>query len=267
LSTAEIRRTIAARLDHRPMPRVISAPESTRSPLSNRVLVGTSGFGYTEWRGSFYPQELPTKKFLAYYAQHFHTTEVNNTFYRIPTRALTQTWYSEVPEDFRFTLKLSQEITHRRKLKNVGAEMQRFLDGAAALNEKLAIVLVQLAPFFRKETETLAQFLNDFSASAEFAFEFRHASWFSDDIYELLKAHQCALAVVEKEEGEGADSPRLVTGPFVYMRLRKGDYSKAELGEWAKWIRSQRANVYCYLKHDEKAPLLAREMLEALRET
>jgi uncharacterized protein YecE (DUF72 family) len=249
------------------MPRKISSPESTPPPTDNCILVGTSGFGYTEWRGTFYPQDLPTKKFLAYYAQHFQTTEINNTFYRIPTTALTQSWYSEVPEDFQFTLKLSQEITHRRKLKDVGAEMQRFLDGAAALKEKLAIVLVQLPPFFRKETGTLAEFLNNFSSRAKFAFEFRHPSWFSDDIYELLKAQRCALAVVEKEEGQGADAPRLATGPFVYMRLRKGEYSKAELEEWARWIRSQAVNVYCYLKHDEKAPLLARKMLEALKAT
>jgi uncharacterized protein YecE (DUF72 family) len=243
-----------------------SAPLQRGARVSRRILVGTSGFSYPEWRGSFYPQELPAKKFLSYYAQHFSTTEINNTFYRIPTTKLVQGWYPEVPADFRFTLKLNQEITHRKKLKDVDGEMRRFLDGAAALKEKLATILVQLPPFYRKDMATLDTFLGRFAAHGKFVFEFRHASWFSDEVYELLRTHQCALAVVEKEEGEGADAPRLVTGPFLYMRLRKGEYSKPELEAWARWIDAQSADVYCYLKHDEKAPLLAQQMLEALSE-
>jgi uncharacterized protein YecE (DUF72 family) len=232
----------------------------------DRIRVGTSGFSYPGWRGSFYPEELPSKKFLSYYSEHFRTTEINNTFYRFPTVSLTETWYSEVPSNFRFTLKLRQEITHRRKLKNVDDEMELFLKGAAGLKEKLATILVQLPPFYRKDLETLEDFLVKFASRSRLAFEFRHVSWLTDEVYELLRAHRSALAVVEKEEEEGPDVPRVVTGPFVYIRLRKGEYSKSEFRNWASWIRSQNADVFCYLKHDESAPLLARQMLEALRD-
>ena len=244
-----------------------SRPSNTpQSELVNtpRILVGTSGFSYAEWRGKFYPPDLSPKKFLSYYAQHFRTTEINNTFYRLPTPALVGNWRDEVPTEFQFTLKVSQIITHRKKLKAVDSEMHRFLEGAAALKEKLAILLVQLPPFLRKDLGTLEEFLNSFSSQARFSFEFRHSSWFCDDLYELLRKHRCALAVVEKEEGEGADAPREVTAPFVYMRLRKGEYSDAELGDWAEWIRRQTVDVFCYLKHDDEAPLLAKRLLRAL---
>ena len=173
-------------------------------------------------------------------------------------------WRDEVPAEFQFTLKVSQIITHRKKLKAVDSEMHRFLEGAAALKEKLATLLVQLPPFFRKDLGTLEDFLNTFSSQARFSFEFRHSSWFCDDLYQLLRKHNCALAVVEKEEGEGADAPREVTAPFVYMRLRKGEYSDAELDDWAEWIRRQTVDVFCYLKHDDEAPLLAKRLLKAL---
>ncbi|MGH9425925.1 MAG: DUF72 domain-containing protein [Terriglobia bacterium] len=241
-----------------------SDTEQLESIINHRILVGTSGFSYTEWRGKFYPPELSPKKFLSYYAQHFSTTEINNTFYRIPTPALVGNWHDEVPAQFKFTLKVSQIITHRKKLKGVDSEMQRFLEGAAALKEKLATLLVQLPPFLRKDLDTLEDFLNKFSSRARLSFEFRHASWFCDDLYQLLRRHECALAVVEKEEGEGAEAPREVTAPFVYMRLRKGEYSDAELEDWAKWIRRQTVDVFCYLKHDDEAPLLAKRLLKAL---
>jgi len=241
-----------------------SSTRQSESANAPRILVGTSGFSYTAWRGKFYPSDLSPKKFLSYYAQHFPTTEINNTFYRIPTSALVGNWYDEVPAAFQFTLKVSQAITHRKKLKAVESEMQRFLEGAAALKEKLATLLVQLPPFFRKDLVTLEDFLNKFSSQARLSFEFRHASWFCDDLYQLLRQHECALAVVEKEEGEGAESPREVTGPFIYMRLRKGEYSDAELEDWAEWIRRQTVDVFCYLKHDDEAPLLAKRLLKAL---
>jgi uncharacterized protein YecE (DUF72 family) len=229
-----------------------------------RIFVGTSGFSYTAWRGKFYPSDLSPKKFLSYYAQHFPTTEINNTFYRMPTTALAGNWYDEVPAEFQFTLKVSQIITHRKKLKTVDAEMQRFLASATALKEKLATLLVQLPPFFRKDLETLEEFLRKFSSHARLSFEFRHPSWFCDDLYQILRRHQSALAVVEKEDNDGAEAPREVTAPFVYMRLRKGKYSDSELEDWASWIRQQTVDVFCYMKHDDEAPLLARRLLNAL---
>jgi uncharacterized protein YecE (DUF72 family) len=231
---------------------------------SNRVLVGTSGFAYKEWKGIFYPDDLPAKKYLSFYAQHFRTTEINNTFYRMPSAKLCEGWYAEVPEDFSFTLKLSQRITHFKRLRNVDDEMKFFLDSAAGLKEKLGPILVQLPPNFKKDTDVLESFLSKFASKGKLAFEFRHDSWFVDEVYDLLREHKTTLGVVEKEEGEGPETAREVTGSFVYMRLRKGDYTADEMLDWARWIRAQSVPVYCYLKHDERAPVLAKELLESL---
>jgi len=229
-----------------------------------QVLVGTSGFAYKEWKGSFYPEKLPAKKYLSYYAEHFRTTEINNTFYRMPTAKLCEGWHAEVPEDFSFTLKLSQRITHFKRLKNVDDDMNYFLDSAAALKEKLGPILVQLPPNFKIDLELLEAFLEKFAKQAKLAFEFRHQSWFVDELFELLRNHNTAFGVVEKEESEAGVTPREVTGSFVYMRLRKGDYTPEEMLDWARWIRSQTVPVYCYLKHDERAPVLAKRLLSSL---
>ena len=233
---------------------------------NNRIMIGTSGFSYKEWRGLFYPESLSPKKYLAYYAEHFSTTEINNTFYRLPTPKLTEGWYAEAPGDFLFTLKLSQKITHIKRLKGASEEMEYFLNSAAGLKEKLGTILVQLPPNMKKDADRLDLFLSSFATRARLALEFRHESWFADDVYDLLKKYNSALGVIEKEDGQGADTPREETGPFVYMRLRKGDYSKAELLDWARWIRSRTVDVYCYLKHDEKAPVFAGQLIEALNE-
>ena len=231
----------------------------------SRIHLGTSGFSYTEWRPSFYPQDLPPKRFLGFYAEHFDTTEINNTFYRLPTPKLTEGWYTEVPENFRFTLKLSQKITHVRRLREVDDEMEFFLKSAASLKEKLGTILVQLPPNMKKDVDRLTTFLEKFAARGRLAVEFRHDSWFGDDVYQLLRTHNSALGVVEKEEGEGADAPREVTGPFVYIRLRKGEYSASELRGWARWIKARQEEVFCYVKHDDKAPLLAKQLTDALK--
>ena len=232
----------------------------------NPILVGTSGFAYKEWKGIFYPADLPAKKYLSFYARQFRTTEINNTFYRMPTAKLCEGWYAEVPNDFSFTLKVSQRITHFKRLKNIDDEMNFFLDSAASLKEKLGPILVQLPPNFKKDIDVLEDFLARFASKGKLAFEFRNESWFSDKVYDVLRKHKTTLGVVEKEEGEGPDTPREVTGSFVYMRLRKGEYSKDEMLDWAKWIRSQSVPVYCYLKHDASAPVLAKELLGALDE-
>ncbi len=240
---------------------------SAKNPnAANQILVGTSGFAYKEWKGSFYPDDLPAKKYLSYYAEHFRTTEINNTFYRMPTSKLCGGWYAEVPDNFSFTLKLTQRITHFKRLKNVDDEMNFFLESAAGLKEKLGPILVQLPPNYKKDTDVLEAFLTSFAAKGKLAFEFRHESWFADDVYDLLRKYNTTLGVVEKEDGEGPETPREVTGSFVYMRLRKGDYSKEEMLDWAGWICAQTVTVFCYLKHDDRAPLLANSLLAALDE-
>jgi uncharacterized protein YecE (DUF72 family) len=239
-------------------------PSPDDPTVSNRILVGTSGFAYKEWKGSFYPEKLPAKKYLSYYAEHFPTTEINNTFYRMPTAKLCEGWYAEVPADFSFTLKVSQRITHFKRLKNVDGDMDFFLDSAAALQEKLGPILVQLPPNFKKDIKVLEAFLERFAKQAKLAFEFRHQSWFDDELFSLLRKHDTAFGVVEQEEGESGATPREVTGSFVYMRLRKGEYSEEEMLDWARWIRAQTVPVYCYMKHDERAPVLAKRLLKAL---
>lgn len=236
------------------------------SKAASRILVGTSGFAYKEWKGSFYPEKLPAKKYLSYYAEHFRTTEINNTFYRMPTAKLCEGWYAEVPDDFSFTLKLTQRITHFKRLKNIDDDMNFFLDCAANLKEKLGPILVQLPPNFKRDLEVLEAFLEKFAKQAKLAFEFRHESWFDDELFQLLRKHNTAFGVVEKEEGESGVTHREVTGSFAYMRLRKGEYTPGEMKDWAQWIRAQTIPVYCYLKHDERAPRLAKQLLEALKE-
>lgn len=223
-----------------------------------RILIGTSGFSYNEWKGIFYPEDLAPKDYLSFYSKHFKTTEINNTFYKIPSRQLTEKWHEVVPNDFSFTLKLSQRITHQKRLKNVEDEMMLFLDGAAGIGEKLGPILVQLPPYFRKDDAVLKDFVSNYANRGKLAFEFRHESWFVDSTYDLLAEYGCALATVETEEGSAI---RKGTGSFIYIRLRKGEYDNQELEDWRSWITEQSKDVYCYIKHDEKAPIVAERFL------
>lgn len=229
--------------------------------MSSKILIGTSGFSYPEWKGSFYPPEVPTKKYLSFYATHFHTTEINNSFYRTPNTKTIEGWYNEVPDDFSFTLKLNQNITHRKKLKGVEEEMNYFLEVASHLQEKLGTILVQLPPYFKKDAAVLEQFAATYAKKARLAFEFRHATWTDPEVFEILRKYNCAWGVVEAEDQEAT---REITADFIYMRLRKGDYSELELQAWGEWIQKQTLDVYCYLKHDEKAPVLAKQLIETI---
>jgi uncharacterized protein YecE (DUF72 family) len=229
--------------------------------MTPKILIGTSGFSYPEWKESFYPKELPSKKYLSYYSSHFPTTEINNSFYRTPNSKTVSAWYDEVPADFSFTLKLNQNITHRKKLKGAEQDMDYFLEIASLLHEKLGTILVQLPPYFRKDIGVLSDFVSQYASRARLAFEFRHESWFDAEVYRVLRDHNCAWGVVEAEEQPAI---REITADFIYMRLRKGDYSIEELRSWSEWIRAQQVTVYCYLKHDEKAPVLAKQLIETI---
>jgi uncharacterized protein YecE (DUF72 family) len=229
--------------------------------MSKNIWIGTSGFSYPEWKGSFYPEDLPARKYLSYYAEHFHTTEINASFYRTPTEKTVTGWYKEVPENFSFTLKLNQRITHAKRLADCSEDMDYFLKISSFLKEKLGTILVQLPPYFRKNAEVLENFAAAYGKDARLAFEFRHDSWFDPEVYSILKKHNCAWAVVESED---RDAIREITADFTYMRLRKGEYSKEELQAWGKWIQGQKVEVYCYLKHDEKAPVLAKRLMETI---
>lgn len=226
--------------------------------------VGTSGFSYPEWRGAFYPEKMPAKQFLGFYAQHFPTTEINNTFYRFPRAATTEPWAQETPDGFRFALKLPQRITHSKRLKDVDTEMSWFASGVLPLGAKLGAVLVQLPPHFKKDAERLDSFLATHASRFPLALEFRHDSWFDAEVEHVLRTRGAAFAVAQDDDTDAAERPRWVTGPFVYMRLRRDGYTPAELREWAAWMCSQPVPVYCYLKHDERAPELAAALVQAL---
>ena len=228
------------------------------------IYVGTSGFSYAQWKGTFYPEKLPAREFLSFYARHFSTTEINNTFYRSPSAETTAKWASQVPEGFRFTLKLNRKITHQSRLQDVGESMEWFLSGAEPLQDKLGTILVQLPPYFHAKNDRLAEFLEKYSGRVPMALEFRHPSWFSDETFGLLETHSTALVLTESDE---LPATRRVTGPFVYARLRKSRYKKQELSEWARWIHSQGCQAFVYFKHEVEAPRYVGQLTEALDQT
>lgn len=229
-----------------------------------RVHVGTSGFSYKEWKGSFYPDDLPQKKFLAHYASKLDTVEVNNTFYRFPDAKLLASWIAEVPAGFRFALKASQSITHRARLVDQGEAMRDFCARASVLGERVGPVLAQLPPNFKKDAARLSSFLDAAPKTIRFAFEFRHASWFDDETWGILRAHDAALCIAESEE---LVTPIVATAPFGYLRLRTVKYDEAALRRWAEAIRAQPwSEAFVYFKHEDEGtgPVFAAQLLAQL---
>lgn len=222
-----------------------------------RVRVGTSGFSYPAWKGSFYPADLPGSRMLSFYAERFPAVEVNNTFYRMPSGKTLAGWRAAVPEGFRFALKASQRITHQKRLADC-AEPVAFLHRAAAeLGATLGPVLFQLPPNMKKDLPRLAAFLEILPPGGRSAFEFRHPTWFADDVYEALRARNVALCVAESEDLE---VPVVATADFGYLRLRKADYGGPDLTAWAERILAQPwTEAFAFFKHEEegKGPRLA----------
>jgi uncharacterized protein YecE (DUF72 family) len=228
-----------------------------------RLYVGTSGFAYKEWKGSIYPHDLPAKQMLRYYGEHFRTVEINNTFYRMPTAALLEAWAGEVPADFRFVLKASQRITHQHRLLDADAEIGYLLDVAATLQSRLGALLFQLPPNLKKDAARLDAFLALLPAPHRAAFEFRHLSWFDDEVFALLRDHQAALCIADTE-GDLA-VPVVATADWGYLRLRRPDYGEAELQAWAQRVRQQGwQEAFVFFKHEEagRGPQLAQRFIE-----
>jgi uncharacterized protein YecE (DUF72 family) len=227
-----------------------------------RVLVGTSGFSYPAWRGHFYPEDLPPRDMLAYYARALRTVEINHTFHRLPTPALLAGWGRQVPAGFRFALKAPQRITHQLRLRDAGEVTMRFCEVARRLGAKLGPLLFQLPPYARADVARLAEFLGTLPHGLEPAFEFRHESWFNDDVYQLLTRHRAALCIAD---AEAFTTPPVATAPFGYLRLRRGDYDDAAVEAWATRVRDTASwkRVYVYFKHEEsgRSPALARAFL------
>ena len=227
------------------------------------LYVGTSGFAYKAWKGSFYPSDLPDKQMLRHYGDHFRAVEINNTFYRMPSVPLLQAWARDVPADFRFVLKASQRITHQRRLVDADEDVGYLLDVAATLQQRLGALLFQLPPTLKKDAPRLDAFLSLLPPPHHAAFEFRHPSWFDDEVFGLLRAHRAALCIAEAE-GD-LEVPPVATADWGYLRLRRPDYGDAELAAWAQRVNKQPwQEAYVFFKHEDegKGPRLAQRFLE-----
>jgi len=223
--------------------------------------VGTSGYNFPEWKGSFYPAKLPAKAMLAYYAGRLATVEINYTFYRIPNAKTVAGWDAETPAGFRFVLKAPQRITHIARLKNVDDPLRYFTDVALALGPKLGAVLVQLPPNFKQDLARLGDFLALTRPELRLAFEFRNSSWFVDPVYDLLKSYNAALCVADTEAGH---TPVVATADFGYARLRDEGYTTGDLAKWAERlgeVGSGWTDAFVFFKHEEggEGPRLAAE--------
>ncbi|MGO9311784.1 MAG: DUF72 domain-containing protein [Syntrophobacteraceae bacterium] len=201
------------------------------------LYVGTSGYSYKEWKGSFYPDDLPAKGMLHYYGERFRTVEINNTFYRMPSVSVLETWAGDVPADFKFVLKASRQITHMKRLKGAGDSVSYLLEAAGALKERLGPILFQLPPNLKKDVPRLRDFLALLPPKRRVAFEFRHQSWFDEEVFGLLRDHQAALCIAEAEND--LEVPFVATADWGYLRLRRLDYGDAELRKWVNLVREQ----------------------------
>jgi uncharacterized protein YecE (DUF72 family) len=228
--------------------------------------VGTSGYNYPEWKGSFYPEKLIAAQMLPYYADHFATVEINNTFYRMPTEKLLAGWSEQTPPHFRLTLKAPRRITHEARLRDCGEATGRFLDVAGSLGAKLGALLFQLPPFLRKDVALLDAFIRTLPAGVCAAFEFRHASWLDAEVYARLRACNLALCIADSEK---LSTPVEITADYAYFRLRDAGYTPEDLDRWAQVIQDRTAgcrDVYVYFKHEEagKGPVFARHLLASM---
>ena len=227
------------------------------------LYVGTSGFSYKEWKGKFYPDDLPDKEMLRFYGERFRSVEINNTFYRMPKAAVLENWISEVPAEFRFVLKASQKITHMQRLKEASESVAYFLKTANVLGERLGPILFQLPPFLKKDVERLREFVKLLPAKQRFAFEFRHESWFDAEVFSLMRGHNLALCIAEAEDG--VEVPFEATADWGYLRLRRPDYTEKEFKTWIDKVGQQTwHDAFIFFKHEDegKGPEMARRFLE-----
>jgi uncharacterized protein YecE (DUF72 family) len=228
------------------------------SPLST-----TSGYSYKEWKGSFYPEDLPAKQMLRYYGERFRTVEINNTFYRMPAESVLKNWAKEVPAGFQFVLKASQRITHQHRLKDADDSVAYLLKVSAALEDRLGPLLFQLPPFLKKDVPRLRAFLALLPKERRAAFEFRHASWFDDETFDALRGHGAVLCIAEAE-GD-LEVPFVSTADWGYLRLRRPDYGDNELRAWVKKVQDQPwQDAFVFFKHEDegKGPKLAARFVE-----
>jgi len=225
------------------------------------VWIGTSGYNYPEWKGSFYPEKMKPADMLPFYAASFDSVEINYTFYRMPNAKTIDGWAAATPDGFRFVLKAPKRITHERRLKEYGDTLAVFVRLASALEGRLGPLLFQLPPNLKKDLPRLEAFLDDLPDTARAAFEFRHESWFDEDVFGALRARGAALCIADSEK---LSTPLVRTAAFSYFRLRDEGYAEADIAAWAERVRAASAEgeVYVFFKHEEsgKGPAFAKQL-------
>ena len=227
------------------------------------LYVGTSGYSYKEWKGSFYPEKIPAKDMLRYYSERLSTVEINATFYRMPQPSMLENWKEQVPGPFRFALKASQRITHFKRLKETDEETKYFLETAAVLGDQLGVVLFQMPPNMKKDLPRLETFLRLLPPTTPAAFEFRHPTWFDDDVLDLLRSQNRPLVVSDTDDLPTTHIDK--TADWGYLRLRRVNYSEENLVEWAARIRDQHwKETFLFFKHEDAGtgPRLAAQFLK-----
>lgn len=217
-----------------------------------KVLAGTSGYAFKEWKGAFYPDDLDDRGWLGFYASKFPAVEINNTFYRLPKEHVLREWGAQVPDDFTFAIKASQRITHHARLKPESAELVEYLlRTTSVLGSRLGPILFQLPPNLKKDFARLETFLATLPKDRRFTIEFRHESWFDDDVLASLREHDVALCLAEQQDFK---CPVHATASWGYLRLHRPGYDTAALLEWAKYVSAQDwSDAYVFFKHDHEA--------------
>jgi uncharacterized protein YecE (DUF72 family) len=228
------------------------------------IWIGTSGYNYPEWKGSFYPEKLPAAKMLPYYAEHFSTVEINYTFYRTPNEKILEGWNKATPNRFKLTLKAPKRITHDRRLRDCGDLGRQFFETAATLGPKLGALLFQLPPNLKRDLALFDAFLDTFPPRVCAAFEFRHESWLDEEVYARLRARNLALCIADSER---LSTPVIMTADYGYFRLRDEGYVPDDIARWGDIIFEKTSawrDVFVYFKHEEegKGPEFARLLMQ-----
>ena len=225
--------------------------------MNKTIHIGTSGWSYMHWKENFYPEDLSSKKWLSFYSENFTTVEINNTFYRVPRETTVKNWVKTVPSDFLFSVKASRYITHQKRLHDCKESLEYFFSVIKHFQGKLGPILFQLPPSFKMNKERLIDFITLLEPKMQIVFEFRHESWFVEEIYDLLRENNIALCITDLG---GHQSPEVLTADFTYLRLHgpkkayQGTYGKKGIDDWrrkiVRWKKT--ASVYCYFDNDEK---------------
>lgn len=236
-----------------------SATISSMSKADCDIRIGTSGWYYDHWKERFYPAELPRSKWFEYYARHFDTVEINNTFYHLPKEQTLQRWHELAPENFLFAVKANRYITHIKKLNDASEPLERFFERVNLLKDKLGPILYQLPPSLHKNLDLLAGFIKLLPKDKLAVFEFRHESWYADETFDLLGKSGVGFCI---HDMPGNESPRIVTGEIIYLRFHgttdryAGSYPKSQLQDWANWLKTQARKaraIYVYFNNDSQA--------------